>query len=296
MTRATTIERQASFIPTSILDYILISTIVPDLHPVLIITITMKAKELKILRKKIDKADRLPNPLEALVERSLANDAYSLTKQNEDDENNRPNSLYQLLPNNFDNTNRTKFSIQWANSHKDIPLLFPQTVSLFEANMASLYEASSWGLDLEAKTEELQHRKARFLVVTTSNNNDNNENDTPTLPQEEAQQQQQLAAFCHYRFDYDDDQYPSCAALYLYEIQVAAAHQSHRLGHALMDTLQHIARDAGMPKVMLTVFKANTRAMGFYRHKLGYEIDEISPSQNDDFADYEILSKDVLAK
>ena len=286
---ATAIERQASFISTSILDYILISTIVPDLHPVLIITITMKAKELKILRKKIDKADRLPNPLEALVGQSFANDAYSLTKQNEDDENNRPNSLYQLLPNNFDNTNRTKFSIQWANSHKDIPLLFPQMISLFEANMASLYEASSWGLDLEAKTEELQHRKARFLVVTTSNNNDSNENDTTTLPQ-------QLAAFCHYRFDYDDDQYPSCAALYLYEIQVAAAHQSHRLGHALMDTLQHIARDAGMPKVMLTVFKANTRAMGFYRYKLGYEIDEISPSQNDDFADYEILSKDVLAK
>ena len=250
----------------------------------------MKAKELKILRKKIDKADRLPNPLEALVGRSLANDAYSLTKQNEDDENNRSNSLYQFLPNNTsDNTNRTAFSVQWVNSHKDIPLLFPQMISLFEANMASLYEASSWGLDLEAKTEELQHRKARFLVVTTSNNNDSNENDTTTLPQ-------QLAAFCHYRFDYDDDQYPSCAALYLYEIQVAAAHQSHRLGHALMDTLQHIARDACMPKVMLTVFKANTRAMGFYRYKLGYEIDEISPSQNDDFADYEILSKDVLAK
>jgi hypothetical protein len=45
---------------------------------------------------------------------------------------------------------------------------------------------------------------------------------------------------------------------------------------------------------MLTVFKANEKAMDFYCQRLNYEFDEDSPSVcGDDTAQYEILSKPV---
>jgi hypothetical protein len=51
-----------------------------------------------------------------------------------------------------------------------------------------------------------------------------------------------------------------------------------------------------MAGVMLTIQKANARALQFYTHKCKYTMDAISPSQTDPFAppgeyDYDIYSK-----
>jgi len=45
-------------------------------------------------------------------------------------------------------------------------------------------------------------------------------------------------------------------------------------------------------KVMLTVFKENQNAMKFYKQKMKYEVDETSPTAEEE-EDYEILSKAV---
>ena len=47
---------------------------------------------------------------------------------------------------------------------------------------------------------------------------------------------------------------------------------------------------------MLTVFKMNDRAMGFYLNKMKYGVDECSPSNYEgcEDCDYEILSKSLV--
>mmetsp|Transcript_5100 Transcript_5100/g.6663 ORF Transcript_5100/g.6663 Transcript_5100/m.6663 type:complete len:240 (+) Transcript_5100:292-1011(+) len=234
----------------------------------------MKAKEMKVLRKKVEKADRVANPLESLVDSEHCN--YTLRAGAGQAGKYRLESS-SLSPASGDQN----LVLRWCNSWRAIEPghLFSDMMDLFEENMGELYKASSWGLDLEAKKEEFEHRKARFLIVTTSSAG---ASDTS---------EEKLVGFCHYRFNYDDDEYPSCVALYLYEIQVSSTFQSKSIGQFLMQVLNQIAQQASMSKVMLTVFKANQRAMGFYTQKLQYKIDATSPSQTKHYADYEILSK-----
>lgn len=150
-----------------------------------------------------------------------------------------------------------------------------QCFQLFKDNMGDLYTQSSWGLDMKEKQEELQHENAKFLVVTASNEPDD------------------LLAFCHFRFDWNDDDEPTEAVLYVYEIQVDERMRRAGLGRRLMTILELVARQVGLNKTMLTVFKDNTAAWNFYTTKLKYKVDETSPSLYGEEVDYEILSKRV---
>ena len=251
----------------------------------------MKAKDLKVLRKKIEKADRLEDPLSSLAGRQYCN--YLLEKSNVGSSSST-SGLFHLeptAPKEVENdgiqgsardSESSPFVLNWFKTwHAVQPAhLFHQMMDLFQQNMGAKYKQSSWGLNLDDKKEELQHRKARFLVVTTSESRPDGDSTTPSL-----------VAFCHYRFDYDDDQSPSCVALYLYEIQVSQKFQSMGIGRCLMDLLSVIAKQASMQKIMLTVFRANQQATAFYR-SLEYRIDEISPTEEDN-EDYEILCKTV---
>jgi ribosomal protein S18 acetylase RimI-like enzyme len=143
--------------------------------------------------------------------------------------------------------------------------------------MGDQYRNSTWGLDMAKKTEELQHRKARFLLAFASDENNDKE----------------LASFTHFRFDYDDEEEPTCTVLYVYEIQVETAYRRKGLGRRLMAIMESIARQTEMEKVVLTVFKVNESAMNFYIDSLGYSIDSFSPSKSGEPADYEILSKSI---
>mmetsp|Transcript_31252 Transcript_31252/g.42329 ORF Transcript_31252/g.42329 Transcript_31252/m.42329 type:complete len:93 (-) Transcript_31252:59-337(-) len=58
-----------------------------------------------------------------------------------------------------------------------------------------------------------------------------------------------------------------------------------------MLVLERIAMQFGMKKVMLTVFKCNAVAMSFYVEKMGYQVDDTSPSCFGEDCSYEILSK-----
>jgi len=219
----------------------------------------VKSKVLKQLRKKLEKADRLDNPLEAIKARKEG----------------KAHCGYELQTD--DAAASSRLLLQYKSSIDPTDTLLKQCVDLFERNMGDLYRGSSWGLDLKEKAEELQHRKARFLFVFPSDEN-------PV---------QELAAFVHFRFEFDDDDEPEYAVLYLYEIQVEAAYRRKGLGQQLMSTLEAVAQSTAMQKVMLTVFKKNDTAMQFYTQKLDYVIDESSPSKHGRQEDYEILSKAI---
>ena len=217
----------------------------------------MKAKDLKILRKKLTKANRIDNdPLSCFSKDTLS---FSVLQKT----NTEPEAGLET-----DDAERN-LSVKFVPSSGLSDPQLQSCFSLFERNMGDFYRNSSWGLNLDEKLAELKHDKARFLLLTT--------------------EEDDLAGFVHFRFEYDDEESPNHPVLYVYEIQIDETFRRQGLGQKLMDIAEKIAGKAGMAKVMLTVFKANTSAMDFYQ-KLDYSIDESSPSKFNEPADYEILS------
>jgi len=199
----------------------------------------------------------------------------------------------------------------WSSSELHSHSMLGPCLDLFERNMSTMYEKSSWGLDLPSKREELQHRRARFLVLvlTTTKGKE-------FVQEEEEKEEVVVVGFCHYRYEYDDDDDPTSVVLYVYEIQICETFRRLGLGKHLMDVIEQLvvvnatiaaggsSDDGGttaatttafsIQKVMLTVFKRNTGAMEFYLSKLQYQIDETSPSRHGLLSeDYEILSKKI---
>lgn len=213
------------------------------------------------MRKKIEKADKLANPL--AVMQSIPKDL--------------PFSVAAPGPDTNEDAVR-EFDLQALPSTVLTQDILQQLLGMFEDNMGELYRISTWGLNLEQKADEFRHRKARFLLVWRKAGQ---EDSTPP----------RIASFVHYRFCFDDDERPDWAVLYIYEIQVAADFQRRGLGRSLMLLLEEVGRQTQMTKIMLTVFHRNAEGMRFYMERMEYVIDETSPSQYGDRADYEILSK-----
>jgi len=184
--------------------------------------------------------------------------------------------------------------------------LHKSCLQLFEENMGDMYRASSWGLDMKEKSDEFHHDNARFLIATkkitsTSNQSSSSRGQTSGEQQQE-QQRGDVLGFAHFRFDVNDDDRPTEEVLYVYEIQISSKARRCGLGRRLMAIMELIAMRSQMRKVMLTVFKSNHAALGFYLSKMKYGIDESSPSQfvdnvegggDEGAADYEILSKQI---
>lgn len=174
----------------------------------------------------------------------------------------------------FRSFSRQGLQLQISSAHAQQlpPVMRDAIVHLFESNMKTLYEASDWGYDPQAKCKELFEDQARYLLAV------------------DQQDTSKLAAFVHFRFVEDD----GVEVMYIYEIQVAAHAQRKGVGKLLMQLLLLVARKHGMKLVVLTVFKSNTAALAFYQSKLGFAIDETSPSAcGDATQSYEILSKVV---
>ncbi|KAJ7254039.1 acyl-CoA N-acyltransferase [Mycena haematopus] len=143
--------------------------------------------------------------------------------------------------------------------------------SMFEANMRTMYRGSSFGWHPPTKQKELFNRLSRFILVYA------NDSDS-------------LVAFTAFRFEFEDeDDDPNI--LYCYDLQVSKTSQRNGLGSALMNQLAKIGVDFGMDKIMLTVFKANTRALKFYTD-FGFETDISSPNDEDE-EDYKLLCKSL---
>merc|ERR1712146_368873 len=125
------------------------------------------------------------------------------------------------------------------------------------------------------KEKELFDEMVRYLIVTS----------TSTLGDESVE------GFAHFRFIMDDDEDPQCSVLYLYEIQLSSKCRGKGLGNYMISVLKTIGRDMSMKKLKLTCFHSNIGALSFYTNKVGFSIDETSPSNFEGSnADYEILS------
>ena len=139
---------------------------------------------------------------------------------------------------------------------------------LLEKNVKDYYEAT-WGWDSDSKKKELFDPGAYFLIVTSRDN--------------------ELVAFSMFKLCWDDEEEPEYPVLFCYEVQVDEKYQGQGIGKRLMDIEIQIANELNLWKTMLTCFKINTKAMGFYK-KIGFDIDVNSPSTHGFDADYEILS------
>ncbi|CCM05143.1 uncharacterized protein FIBRA_07352 [Fibroporia radiculosa] len=155
-------------------------------------------------------------------------------------------------------------------------------------NMRDIYVHSSFGWDPPSKEAELFHPLSRFVLVRSLGG------DREGAPAA-------LLAFVHFRFEREEGQ----NVVYCYEIQVRTDARRAGVGKRLMAVLERVGRRWRMQKIMLTVFKVNSSARGFYA-ALGFEVDETSPEyvdsgeeedgEDEDSAenyDYEILSKPI---
>mmetsp|Transcript_17059 Transcript_17059/g.38962 ORF Transcript_17059/g.38962 Transcript_17059/m.38962 type:complete len:223 (+) Transcript_17059:122-790(+) len=219
----------------------------------------MKSKELKILRKRLAQASRCEDPLKGIE------NEMRLPVETTGRVHGEVGSSDSSKPARGD-----KLSLEFSPSQQIAEKRYKDCLALFETNMGEMYKNSSWGLDMEQKSAELRHDKARFLFA---------------IDYEET-----LAGFVHFRFEYDDEESPTCAVLYVYEIQIESAYRRCGVGKRLMRIAERIAREQSMTKVMLTVFKNNNQAMAFYTKTLSYDVDESSPSKFGENVDYDILS------
>lgn len=100
-------------------------------------------------------------------------------------------------------------------------------------------------------------------------------------------------AFAAFKLLVEEGVTKATEVLYVYELQLVSNIRGRGLGRLLMMLLERIASEAGVKMIMLTVFRANVKALEFYTRKCGFSVDECSPSRcfsvND--SPYEILSK-----
>lgn len=149
---------------------------------------------------------------------------------------------------------------------------------LTKDNMQRLYEEADWGWTDKEKKEEMTE-DAAWHIVARDLAHDN-----------------KPVACVHFRFDMDEGD----AVLYCYEIQLVKEVRRKGLGNFLMKTLELLAFQNNMEKVMLTIFKENHEGNKFFKNKLGYKIDETNPDGlitlveamfDDEGYTYEIISK-----
>jgi ribosomal protein S18 acetylase RimI-like enzyme len=271
------------------------------------------AKENRAGRRGATNADAAPDPAE-----SFASSSSSSTSSPSD-----------LAPRDGAAGRARAYRVEALASASEVPgPALDACLELFRANMADRYRRSSFGLDLEAKKRELAHPRARYLLVffdagadgtaasaaashpsesgSTLSSSDEDpaggssddggsccrgEGRPRPFPSPPAPDPSSLAAFAHYRFCLDDDEAPTGAVLYVYEIQVRDRHAGRGVGTFLMNVLHDAAGRLGLDRVALTALKSNEGALRFYKEKLGFELDDTDPSVSGEEADYEILSK-----
>jgi len=168
--------------------------------------------------------------------------------------------------NELDLTLHSKRASQMSEDEMDI------CYNLVKDNMQLMYENSNWGWNEKEKKIEMTEENARYLYALDGEKN--------------------IVAMTHFRFDVDDD----VEVIYCYEIQLVNSIRGKGLGKFMIQVLELMALKAKMKKVVLTVFKANSRAVNFF-NKLKYTIDCTSPHYIDPLHpedyDYEIMSKSL---
>lgn len=175
------------------------------------------------------------------------------------------------------------------------PIVLETLFVLVKKNMKAIYEASGYPWSDRKKRKEMSHVDSKYVIVYKRNE------------LEPEPSRQECIGFIHYQVTEPDDEYclywqvlSLLQALPFYllflflvsslEIQLAPEYQGHGLGTSLMLLLESLAVYYERPRILLTVQSQNSVAAQFYS-KLGYQLDDSSPSQCHQVASYEILCK-----
>ena len=128
-----------------------------------------------------------------------------------------------------------------------------QCYQLVELTSAEDYRKSEKGWAPGRKRKEMQLPDLKYLVLRKD-------------------QDLCVQGFISFMVTYEDGR----EVLYVYEIHLIPQLQGKGLGRKLMEVAEQIGKSIGLEKVMLTVFRSNTAAVGMYA-KMGYLVDEYSP-------------------
>ena len=145
--------------------------------------------------------------------------------------------------------------------------------SLIESTSKADYAVSSTGWHPKAKQKEMKLPDLKYFLVRRG-----------TSPE--------VLGFASFMLTYEDGR----EVVYLYEVHLADELRGIGLGRYLVQLVQRVGKEAGMEKIMLTVFRANQKAVSFYE-KLGLTVDDFSPESRRlrngrvKEPDYVILSK-----
>ncbi|KEF63181.1 uncharacterized protein A1O9_01158 [Exophiala aquamarina CBS 119918] len=127
-------------------------------------------------------------------------------------------------------------------------------LDLIEQTSAHDYKNSEAGWSRAKKKKEMKLPDMKYITL-----NDERPN-------------HMIAGFVSFMITYED----GFEVVYVYEIHLAPEWQAQGLGKSLIIAVETIGKNVGAEKIMLTVFKANRRAVDWYC-KLGYVEDEFSP-------------------
>ncbi|KAI8806340.1 hypothetical protein BJ742DRAFT_368733 [Cladochytrium replicatum] len=213
----------------------------------------------------------------------------------------------------------------------DVPkALHEWMFQLLKCNMKEIYlQARDTGWSDQSKRSELSEAGARFLVARVKAQSAGNDGGTrkkrsvgdgaqesdPSPGSEIIEQEGTISdvpiGFLYFQFTMEDCSDPDLAAeligsnlledgfqvpvMYCYELQLDKDYRRGGLGKHMLKIMEELGKAWKMRKAMLTVFKHNTDAIGFY-NSMRYEIDAISPSnclpaRRAQRVSYEILSK-----
>ena len=131
-------------------------------------------------------------------------------------------------------------------------LLLKTCLQLIEQTSAQDYQASEMKWSTAKKWKEMKLPDMKYIVLV-------NPDDV-------------VAGFVSFMVTYEDGQ----EVVYIYEIHLIPSFQALGLGRNMMHVVEGFASNVRVAKVMLTVFRANQRAITWYT-KLGYQEDEFSP-------------------
>lgn len=130
--------------------------------------------------------------------------------------------------------------------------LLAECLKLIELTSRNDYEASETKWSSTKKRKEMALPDMKYFVL--------------------ADQNQRVEGFTSFMVTYEDGH----EVVYIYEIHFTPEWQGRGLGKRLLAIVEDVARNVGASKVMLTVFRANKRAVDWYL-RLGYQEDEFSP-------------------
>lgn len=163
-----------------------------------------------------------------------------------------------LEPGLLEDSTRTSCLINLESSSTISAQELEDCFKLIASSSANAYAASSIGWSPAKKRKEMKLPDLRYLLLV----------DPEAQPADS-----RVEAFLSFMLTYENGH----EVVYCYELHLTPRLQRQGIGQYLMSLMEHVGRNAGVGKSMLTVFVENGAASAFYE-KLGYTEDEYSPA------------------